>query len=136
MIHFINPNPNPGWQPQNYLACGVHIGDFVASRVQEKVTCKNCKRTRVFSKAQLAIVATCVKTLKKPQNHYIKQNVSIDIAEIIYKDHEGFLDLLSELTVNNTLLMDISWRLISTDPTNSDCIILEVIGDPTESDRF
>ncbi len=50
-IHFINPRPG------HYATCGTHGGNMEFTLVLLRVTCKNCKKTRIFKRT--------VDTLKK-----------------------------------------------------------------------
>jgi len=64
------------------------------------------------------------------------RRISVALSEIIHHDHEGFLDLLSELAVGNTMLMDITWKLVTIDSMNDNSLILEVTGDITEAEKL
>lgn len=57
-----------------------------------------------------------------------RQTVSVHIDEMIDRDREGFLDLISELAANSPLLMDIHYKVagVGLEPGT---IQLEVWGD-------
>lgn len=60
-----------------------------------------------------------------------------DLDEVVQRHHEGFLDLLSEETVGNPLLMNIAYQVIGSVRDNT--LILQVTGDASlvvESDHL
>lgn len=59
--------------------------------------------------------------------------VKVGLGEIIDRNHEGFLDLLSELCVGDQLLMDIRYQITGFEDHN--IITLAVRGDCSESDK-
>ena len=59
--------------------------------------------------------------------------VQVDLREIIENDLEGFLDILSERATGSSLLMDISYRILSVE---NNSLMIEVDGDPSEIEDF
>lgn len=57
-----------------------------------------------------------------------RQTISVHIDEMIDRDREGFLDLISELAVNSLLLMDIHYKLVGVG-VEPGTLQLEVWGD-------
>ena len=86
-----------------------------------------------------------MKSLEKPytqsemkelrdENGYVTGRVAVPLSDIIDNDLEGFLALLAEKLVNNDCLMDINYKAIGIENTESGDanIIIEVSGDVSE----
>ena len=63
------------------------------------------------------------------EEHYVDARCCVDLSEIIHNDHEGFLDLISEETVGNVLLSDLSYEILGNSGTT---LLLRVHGDISE----
>lgn len=64
---------------------------------------------------------------------YITGVVEIDLPEVIRRDFDEFLDLISEKLVGSSLLEDISYRIVG---HTAEAIHLEVTGDPRDAIEF
>ena len=63
------------------------------------------------------------------EDHYVTAQCCVDLSEVIDGDHEGFLDLISEESVGNAMLSDITYEVIGSRGTT---LLLRVQGDVSE----
>ena len=63
----------------------------------------------------------------RDKKEYGKWEVKVSVSEMIDRNHEEFLDLLSELSVGHTCLMDITYKATSVCEDGS--IKMSVVGD-------
>ena len=69
----------------------------------------------------------------KDENGYIHVEVHFALSEVIERDLEGFIDLLSTLAIGDDLLMDVGWEVIGV--TDENLIRGIVSGDPSASEE-
>lgn len=60
-----------------------------------------------------------------------KRTVAVPLDEIISRDREGFLDLLSDLATSTDLLMDIHYRVTGFSVDGQE-IFMEITGDDSQ----
>ena len=72
--------------------------------------------------------------VNKDSEGYVSGNVLIDLSDVIDRDLEGFLDLISTKLIANDLLMDTSYKAVGV--TAEGALVIEVTGDPSEVLNF
>lgn len=72
--------------------------------------------------------------MTEEKDNYGEWEVTVHISEIINNDLEGFLDLLSELAVESTSLMDISYNVIGLGK-EPNTLKIKVTGDKSQVDE-
>lgn len=65
------------------------------------------------------------------ENKYVTVVIPVGLKDIIHRDPDGFLDLLSEKITADWLLMDISFRAVGVED-DGHTLLLEVTGDVSE----
>ena len=60
---------------------------------------------------------------------HISGNVPVSLADVISRDLEGFIDLVSEKLVGSDLLMDVSYEVVGVNQESG--IVIKVSGDPS-----
>ncbi len=61
---------------------------------------------------------------------FISGNVVLDLADVIDRDLEGFLDLISEKLVDSSLLMDVGYEFVG--KSGDGRLVIKVTGDPSD----
>lgn len=63
--------------------------------------------------------------LRQDENGYVTDVVRVDLDDVIVRDREGFLDLLSTRLTGDELLMDIEYNVVGHD---GDTLFIRVSG--------
>lgn len=65
----------------------------------------------------------------RDENNRVSGYVSVHISDIINRDLEGFLDLISEKLIGSDLLMDINYDVVGMNRFDPNVLVIRVTGD-------